>query len=209
MKKFSIGKLEKARKNPIEFAKELKSGISSDGGFGGYPKSMRWLNAICEYHKTDKISDAFNSLEHGFSGRKDTAKNRAELESFMQALENYESEVIKRKLALVKSREPINISINSQLRISGIIPIIFMKPIDGFSAYFVTTENTDWEIELKYPIVQNFVAKEVFNTENKGIDIGYINYFTGEFQETNFSSVEIRQATKELESIGQTIILNM
>lgn len=66
MKKFSITELETARRNPVDFGKVLKDGTTSASSFGGYPKSMRWLNAICKYHEDQDISPAILSLEQGF-----------------------------------------------------------------------------------------------------------------------------------------------
>lgn len=207
--KFSITNLEKARRNPVEFAKILSGGKSSENNFGGYPKSMRWLNAVCEFHKNGKISDAFESIESGFSRRKNTAQHRRELKMFYQALDKYKTETVKRKLSLLKSREPIHVKVNSLVEISGIIPLIFMKPVSGFSAYFISVNNPAWKSELKFPIIQSFVAGKVFNTNIEEIEVGYIDYLTGEFNETSFSVAEIGTYAKELENIGQTIRLNL
>lgn len=207
--KFSITKLEQARRNPIEFAQTLKSGKSSENNFGGYPKSMRWLNAVCEFHKNGNLSDAFESIDHGFSRRKNTAQHRRELEMFYKALDKYKNETVKRKLTLLKSREPIHINLNSQVEISGIIPLIFMKPTSGFSAYFISLSNSVWKTELKFPVIQSFIAESVFKTNIKEIEVGYIDYLTGELNETSFPSAEINTSAKELENIGQSIRLNL
>lgn len=209
MKKFSITALETARKNPTDFGKTLKEGKTSESGFGGYPKSMRWLNAICKYHERQDIAEAILSLEKGFSNRKDTAKNRQELETFVEALSIYESKVKKERLSLIKSREPVSLVLTPLLKITGQIPIIFMKPKNGFSAYFIARENATWETELKYPIIQNYIANNIFSCETNDIDVGYINYYTGEFHQFSFSLSEIKSAIKELKIIGESISLNL
>jgi hypothetical protein len=207
--KFSITNLEKARKNPVEFAKLLSGAKSAENGFSGYPKSMRWLNAVCEFHKKGNLSDAFESIENGFSRRKNTAQHRRELAIFYQSLDKYKTETSKRKLALLKSREPILIRVNSQVEISGIIPLIFMKPSSGFAAYFISLQNPAWRSELKFPVVQSFVAETVFKTRVTDIEVGYIDYFTGEFNEVSFSHAEIKDSGDELQNIGKIIQLNL
>lgn len=207
--KFSITNLEKARKNPVEFAKMLKSGKTSENEFGGYPKSMRWLNAVCEFHKNGKLGDAFEAIKSGFSGRKNTAQHRRELQMFYNSLDKYKTDVIGRKLVLLKSREKIHLKVNPQVKVAGIIPLIFMKPTSGFSAYFISLDTPAWRSELKFPIIQTFVAESVFKTNVEEIEVGYIDYYTGEFNETAFSVAEINSAVKELESIGETIMLNL
>src|SRR5258708_7955110 len=134
MKKFSITKLEIARKNPSTFAKTLMDS-SATNSFGGYPKSMRWLNAACKFHDGKDLSSAINSIETAFSGRKDTTKNRNEVSDFIGALSDYTLEFAKRKLSFVKSREPINIKLSNKVRISGQIPLIHMRSTKAFSAY--------------------------------------------------------------------------
>ena len=207
--KFSITNLEKARKNPVEFAKMLKSGKTSENEFGGYPKSMRWLNAVCEFHKEGRLADAFEAIDSGFSGRKNTAQHRRELQMFYTALDKYKTEIAGRKLALLKSREKIHIKVNLQVEIAGIIPLIFMKPSSGFAAYFISPDAPAWISELKFPVIQSFVAESVFKTNVEEIEVGYINYFTGEFNETSYSAAEINASVKELESIGETIRINL
>jgi hypothetical protein len=112
---------------------------------------MRWLNAICEYHKNGNISEAFDSIEKGFSNRKDTPKNKKEIEIFLRAIDNYKVEIVNREFSLINSREPVNIELNPQIKISGMIPAIFMKPTSGFSAYFIGKNNPNWETELRFP----------------------------------------------------------
>lgn len=207
--KFSITSLEQARRNPAEFAKILKGGESSENKFGGYPKSMRWLDAVCVFHKNGDISEAFDALEQALSGRKPTAQHRRELQTLLKALDNYKNEATKRKLSFIKSREKIHLRVNEEVEIAGIIPLIFMKPSSGFSAYFISLDNPEWKSELKFPVIQSFVAETVFKSNGEEIDVGYIDYLTGEFSETSFSSSEIIASAQELETIGQTIRLNL
>jgi hypothetical protein len=205
--KFSITQLEKARKSPFDFAKALKNGTSTSSGFG-YPKSLRWLNAIFKFHQGD-INQAILSLEKGFSQRKDTPKNRREVENFIEAISSYEINIKKKGLLFVKSREAITIEINSSLKITGIIPLIYMNPSNGFSAYFISKENEHWQTELKFPVVQNYIANEVFNCEISDVQIGYIDYYSGLFHDTIFTDKEIKSALKEVTAIGKLIMSNL
>lgn len=206
--KFSIANLERARRNPVEFAKILKNGDSSANKFGGYPKSMRWLDAVCEFHRSGDISDAFDALEKALGGRKPTAQHRRELQALLKSLDNYKNEVTSRRLSFIKSREKIHLRVNEAVEINGIVPLIFMKTAGGFSAYFVSLNNPAWKSELKFPIVQSYVSESVFKSSVEETDVGYIDYLTGEFNELSFSTSEIAASAVELETIGQTILLN-
>lgn len=208
MQKFSITDLERARKYPIEFAKALKEGESAIG-FGGYPKSMRWLNAIIQYHHSKNIADAFKSIENAFNNRKDTSQNRREVGIFLNSVHIYVKGVEKEKLSLVNSRESINISLSNSVRITGLIPIILMKPTNGFISLFVSRGNPSWLTEIKYPIIQDYVANHVFKSELKDIEVGYINFETGEFYRNCYTKEEVDAASRELRKIGKIISDNL
>jgi hypothetical protein len=208
MKNFSITQLEQARKNPAEFAKLLKSGGSSNPGYN-YPKSLRWLNAACKYHINHQIVDAISSIENGFRSRKDTRKNRNEVATFIEALHNYEDEINKRKLILIRSRELVNLPLSPALRLSGQIPLIFMRPSGGFLALFISLYNQNWEGELKFPVVQEYIANTIFSTESANVGVGYVDYYSGTLYETTFSDVELASYRDELNNISRVITVNL
>jgi len=209
MKSFSITQLEQARKNPAEFAKLLKSGGTlTQGGFG-YPKSLRWLNAACKFHLNHQIADAITCIEDGFMSRKDTSKNRKEVATFIEALHNYEEQITRRKLILIRSRELVNIPLSPTVRLSGQIPLIFMNPLGGFLALFVSLPNQNWEGELKFPIIQDYIAKTVFNTDSSNVGVGYVDYYSGTFYETTYSEAELTSFRGEIDDIGRVITINL
>jgi hypothetical protein len=204
MNKLSIAQLETARKNPKEFAANLNN-AKTTSAFGGQPKSMRWLSAVCEFHNNN-INSAATALEKSFSNRRDTLKNRNEVSDLVDALSNYSSEYTGRKFTFIESRKKIDSEINSKLKLSGIIPLILMKPLKGFSAYFIlNSPSPSWKDELKFPIVQNYVGSKLFACEISDVDVGVIDYQTGEFLEISYSKSEIEEAESELQKIGKTI----
>lgn len=204
MNKLSIAQLESARKNPKEFAANLNSAKAAST-FGGPPKSMRWLSALCVFHD-NSLSSAATALEKSFSNRKDTPKNRNEVSDLVDALSTYAKEYSGRKFTFIESRKKIDSEINSKLKLSGIIPLILMKPLKGFSAYFIlTSPSSSWKDELRFPIVQNYVGSKLFSCEVSDVDVGIIDYQTGEFLETSYSESEIEDAEAELQKIGKTI----
>lgn len=54
-----------------------------------------------------------------------------------------------------------------------------MKSAGGYYAYFVSLNNGVWRSELKFPIIQSFVAERVFKTNVEEIEAGYIDYLNG------------------------------
>jgi hypothetical protein len=204
MTKFSITQLEVARANPIAFARLLKTGQAAPGGFG-YPISLRWLNAVMSYHESGKIGDAYSSIDGALRDRKDSAANRRQVASLLTSLSEYEKKVEASNYHLIKSREAIDLRLSLKLRISGQIPLIYMKPDDGYAAYFISKNSPNWRNELKYPILQHYLGVTVFKADPKLIDIGYIDYLSGEFIEECFSSKDLKQAELELKKIAAKI----
>lgn len=204
MTKFSITKLEEARANPVAFAKLLRDGQAAKGGFR-YPISLRWLNAVTTYHDSGKIGDAYSSIDGALSHRKDTPANRRQMVKLLTSLSDYEKQIKNWNFHLIKSREAIDLQLSQKLRISGQIPLIYMKPDDGYAAYFISKGSLNWRNELKYPILQNYLGRTVFNTDPQLVDIGYIDYLTGEFSEECFSAKELQAAESELKKMGAKI----
>src|SRR5207244_676002 len=131
---FSVTKLEMARRSPSTFLKTLSE---EAGGFGGPPKSMRWLNAANKLHESKDIKVAGDSLEEAFSKRKDTPANRKEVAKMIEALHIYEQSCKIKNLILVKSRESIHLTLSNKIELSGIIPLVHMSTVRGFAAYFI------------------------------------------------------------------------
>jgi len=209
MSKFSITRLEVARRNPVDFAKSLSaSGETSNPLKRGFPKSMRWLNAVNEYHATGDIGDAITSIETWFGKKASNAANRRELRKFITGLGEYEAAVEQKGYVLVKSRETIDLSFQT-LHITGIIPLIFMKAAGGFAAYFISPPNAGWQTELKYPVVQQYVGATVFKSNVSEIEVGYVEFPSGAFYEKKFTRNEIIAATQELQNITDIIIRNL
>lgn len=204
MTKFSITQLEVARANPAAFAKLLKAGQAAPSGFG-YPISLRWLNAVTMYHESGKIGDAYSSIDAALRHRKDSAANRRQMAKLLTSLSEYEKMIKGSNYHLIKSREGIDLQLSLKLRISGQIPLIYMKPDDGYAAYFISKSSPNWRNELKFPVLQYYLGRTVFNTEPKLIEIGYIDYLSGEFNEECFSSKELKEAESELKKMAAKI----
>jgi len=203
MSKFSITQLEIARKNPTQFANNLKAAVGTKTVFFGTPKFTRWQNAVGEYHKQNDLSKAINYLEKSFSKRADTAKNRNEVTQFIISLDAYVAEFNKKGFCFQKTNERIHIDLNSKIYISGQVPVIYMNTKGGFSAYFFSQSGIGWESELRFPIVQKYLAENVYGVELDKIEVGIFKTNTNKFSQQIFSEKEIREAVKELTKIGK------
>lgn len=212
MNKISITNLEKARMNPSKFGKSMLDGTLSSGAFGGRPKSMKWHDAVMEYHKTNDISKAITKLENSFSNRKDTAKNRREVEDLIIALDNYVDEYTKKGFIHFDKTINIDKQLSPVVRLSGWIWLLNMKSAGGYAGYIISKEvdSLNWMLELRFPIIQDYIANTLYGCQITDVDVGVIDYTTGNHYTACYSQGDINDALTELNDISSTIsnILN-
>ncbi len=203
MSKFSITQLELARKNPTQFANNLKAALGTKPSFFGTPKFRRWQNAVGEYHRQNDLSKAINYLEKSFSNRADNVKNRKEVTQFIISLDAYVAEFKKKGFSFQKTNERIHIDLNSKIYISGQVPIIYMNTKGGFSVYFFSQSGIGWESELRFPIIQKYFAENIYGVELDKIEVGIFDTNKNKFSQQLFPENEIKEAIKELTKIGK------
>src|SRR5664280_214997 len=182
MKKFSISLLESARSNPILFGKSLKEGSSISNQFGGgRPISVRWLDAVGIYHRTLDISLAISSLEKAFINRKDTSRNRKEVENLIFALENYVLEFNRLGYEHLEKAHSMQIILSPKVKITGWIWSLNMTSSGGRSGFMLTKGiiDTRWQSELRFPIIQDYIANHIYGCELNQVEVGVIDYTNG------------------------------
>ena len=212
MNKISITNLEKARMNPSKFGKSMLDGTLSSGAFMGRPKSMKWHDAVMEYHHTNDISKATMRLENSFSHRKDTAKNRKEVESLIIALDTYVNEYTEKGFIYFDKTINIDKQLSPKIRLSGWIWLLNMKSTGGYAGYIISkkVDTHNWMLELRFPIIQDYIANTLYGCQIADVDVGVIDYTTGNHFTIKYSQEDIDEALTELNEISVTInnILN-
>jgi len=203
MTKFSISKLELARQNPTKFAKFL---ISDDSGVGArFSKYMAWQLSVHKYHTTKDLAQAINYFENTFRRNfADNPKNDRERETFIMTLQAYVANHSSLGLNYVEHKKRIAIVLSPKLRITGEVPLINLNNNFGYSAYFFTKDSTTWEAELRFPIVQNFIAN-FYGVDLSEVEVGVFGLDNEKHSQTTYSDQDVTDAEKELNAIGQTI----
>ncbi|MFV1882974.1 MAG: hypothetical protein ACMZ7B_00585 [Balneola sp.] len=207
MNKFSITKLEEARRNPSKFGNQLKTGANAISFGGGLAKSVKWLYAINSYHESGNINNAISYITQAFSNRKDTKKNREEVEQFIDAIENYVDEHNRLGNIFLQKSYNIDLPITPVLHLKGWIWLLNMTSEGRRRAYQIKKPEDayNWESELQYPIIQDYVANHIYGCRTKDVDVGVIDFYSGEHSQNSFSNTEIQDAINELNSVGNLI----
>lgn len=206
MNKISFSQLENARRNPTAFAKSLSS---PNNGTPRFSKFMAWQNAVHHYHKErDDLSKAIKYFENTFTRNfADNSKNNAEKENWILELEAYSNDDKRKKLTYVEHKKRINIPLTSKIRLGGELPLIKMNIKGGYSIYFFSRESALWEDELRFPVIQNFIATKLYNVDLSDVEVGVYSLDLQKHLQCIYSKKNIDSAVNELNAIGNTISL--
>ncbi|MEV4887300.1 hypothetical protein MRBLMN1_005882 [Chitinophaga ginsengisegetis] len=205
MAKFSITRLEDARRNPQQFAKSLSS---TDDEKKFFPRSQfaDWQRAAIVYHDKNDVNAAIKKLTAAFkNGYVESALNDRKLEDFVVKLENYAHSCVKKGLVLSERRKRVQIQVHPNLQMTGLIPVIYMNNKNGYNACFFQRDTSRWEEELKYPIIQHHIATVILGCDSKLVEVGIYNIATSSFELKSFNKREIGDAEKELSDLGTSI----
>lgn len=205
MPKFSITKLEIARTNPALFASQLKN--AADGG--GFPVKSRfvdWQRSIYHYHNTQDHNQAISYLTNAFKSHfKDTPKNDLLLEEHIVKLQCYLNDLKKKGLVFNDKNRKLVLPLTSRLEMTGLIPMIYLDLNGGYAAYFFQKTEDYWQEKLKFPILQNYIASQIYGCTNAQIRVGVYAFEAEEHFSKCFTDTEVNDALTELNDLGTTI----
>lgn len=206
MNKISFSQLESARKNSAAFAKSLNAPSGSTPRFS---KFMAWQLAVSCYHKErGNLSKATNYFEATFMRNfAATSKNTVERENWILDLQAYSTDDIKKKLTYVEHKKRISIPLTSKVRLGGELPLIKMNNKGGYSIYFFSRESTLWENELRFPVIQNYVASTLYGVDLSDVEVGVYSMDLKKHLQRSFTQKEVDDADKELKAIGKAVSL--
>lgn len=208
MNKISFSQLESARKNPAAFAKTL---TAPSGSTPRFSKFMAWQLAVNRYHKErGDLSKAINYFEATFMRNfADNSKNIAERENWILDLQAYSTDDIKKKLTYIEHKKRISIPLTNKVRLGGELPLVKMNNKGGYSIYFFSRDSTLWEGELRFPIIQNYVASTLYEVDLSEVEVGVYGLDLRKHLQRSYTQKEVDDAEKELKAIGKTVSLSL
>lgn len=206
MNKISFSQLESARKSPSAFAKSL-----NDGGNPFRSKKPAkftiWKNAVFNYHKEkNNLSKAIKYFESSYLKHYvDNRKNVIECGTWIEDLHIYVNDEIERKLSTFDRKLRVSIPLTHKIKLGGELPLIKMNNKGGYSIYFFSRESTAWEGELRFPIIQYFVATSLYNVDLSEVEVGVYSLDFKKHLQMTYSASDVEDAIIELNSIGKAV----
>lgn len=200
MLKISIAKLEQARANPKAFAaslSDISTGFGSKGSFNGTFKTF-----IGKFHNETEDRDKLNQKLHDAYKLQfvENVANNRRAEKYCEAFSNYTDYMLEHGFGLDNFFTRIDLKVLSDVSLGGNSPILSSS--DTRNMIFSIEESpNDWIYELKYPILQKYLAEKYYECKIDEVEIGVFNIHTAQFELKTFDDLEIEDALKETRNV--------
>lgn len=200
MIRVSISNLEYVRNYPEQFAKSLLTKPPIQGG--GVGMFGQFKNAIYKVHNGDlNITDARNLLLNQYSVYKVSRENKAKQDNLISGYENYFPLLEELGLSYADGMHQIKwSSLHSNVLLSGLTPIVLTDNKEYY-CHFYTEHPIDWESELKFPMVQEYIANSTLGCDSQTLNIGLYCLSDSMFFFRKYSKKEIKGAVTETSSL--------
>ncbi|TCD17613.1 hypothetical protein EZ456_22615 [Pedobacter psychrodurus] len=196
MLNISIAKLEQARKNPQAFAASLsvaEKGFGNRGSFSGTFKSF-----IGKFHNDIANKDKFHTqLQDAYKLQfVENSLNNKRAEKYCEAFSKYTDYMIEHRFGLDNFFTRINLKLLSNVSLGGNSPVLSSSDTRNI-VFSIEEAPSNWQYELKYPILQKYLAENYYECEVDRVEIGIFNVNSCQFELNVFDNVEIEGAFKE------------
>lgn len=190
--KIRFSMLERLRRNP-------KSVNDKNVRFGGRSKFTRWQDSIGRYHSNgNNIPKAEQYLIESFGKFADNASNRRDLAKYIDHLYLYDQDYKKLSSEKLEFRANFTFDLVLDYTVGGQISRLDINTLeDGYSVYCFEKDNSEWKNELKFPLIQNYIA-DYFGCDNQVVNIGIYNLKEDKHLVTKFTKPEIQSAQEEI-----------
>lgn len=203
MIRVSCSKLEEIRKNPLAFVQQLLEEKKSDGG--SYGMFQCWQSKVKAIHSEEmSFAEAVKGLQQRFMRYADNAKNKKKQEFLLDRLKPYFEEFDKREFVYLGSQTKVFWQILSDVALTGYAPYIVSKG-NNFAAYYFTELPITWKDQLRFPLLQYYLAKNICICEPEQLEIGTYCLNTLSFDLKKYTEEEIKASISETEEMFKTI----
>jgi len=203
MIKISCSKLEDVRQYPQVFAQQLATGNESGGG--RYGMFQCWQSKVREVHKGKYTApEAIKSLQQRFMSYADNVKNKRKQEFFIDRLTPYIEEFNNRNYNYLGAQKQIEWKLIPEVSLTGHTPNL-VKNDNGFAAYFYMETPILWQSQLRFPLIQYYLAEKIFKCPLSEVEIGTYTLSTLSFDLKQFTEGEMNEAILETKDLFKKV----
>ena len=192
-----FSQLEVARKNPTRFGKSYSSG---PGRFNSRNFRTFLSSAISQFHRgasKEEVLDVFTKKCE--DKLKLQAHFTARLKHYRKILDAYCDSYGTQGCHFVEVKKPMNLVIGAHL-LRGRVDRFDMRIPTGYRATITQLERTQWETELRWPLLQQAIATELGSSTSE-VEVGVFCFDDGSYGYRIFTDAEIAEAEVEAEKI--------
>ncbi len=196
MIKVPCSQLEEVRNNPNAFAQKLLSENPQPTG-GSFGMFSCWQKNVKDVHKEGlEIPEAIKALQQRFMNYADNTANRKKQEFLLDRMMPYFEEFNAKGFVLEKPMVRIKWELIPEVSLTGNSPLLVSNE-DYNAAYFFTESPLNWESQLKFPLLQEYLAHNFFSCETKDLKIGTYCLSENAFDLKSYDEADISIAIEE------------
>jgi len=202
MIRISCSKLEDVRRSPLTFVKQLKEKKKSGGKHG---MLQYWQDCARASHTGQlQVPDAIKKLRQNFLSFSENAKNKKRQEFLIDRFAPYMEDFKTMNYTYIGAQKSIEWNMISDVYLTGYTPNLVSND-GGFASYFYTEHPISWQEQLKFPLIQHYLAEEIFKCTTQDVEVGTYCLSTLSFSLIKYSEADIEAAIKETRGIFSKI----
>lgn len=208
MTNISCSILELVKQDPIGFVQSLGNGSFQKGGTHGM--FAYWQDTAKRMHQEGlSISEALKELNSIYRRRfEENPRNERKQELLYSSLVNYEKAYKSLRLSLHEGRKRMQWPLIPQIQLTGLTPLVFKRSNEYFG-YFYSEKYFTWQMELKYPLLQSYIAKQIVGCHLKSLHIGLYFLENNSFESRNYTLGQVKDAIVETTGIFEKVNTEM
>jgi hypothetical protein len=192
--------LELVRKNPLIYAQQLATSEKLGNG-GTYGMFAHWQDVVKLLHTGElNLSEGLKELQGKFVRFNENIRNQKKQEDLLEQFIKYSRAYEKLKFEFVNSKKQIKWEFSSQGILTGLTPWV-VKNAKSYYSYFFVEEPINWNKELKYPLIVEYLSKNILKCEISKLQIGVYCLKTNTFEFKNYQRLDIYNSINEIQQI--------
>lgn len=206
MIKLALSKLEAARKNPVLVARNMLETETNGGGSQGFVSTFK--TEIRNYHEKQlEVETACKNLEHKlWSTFKDSPTNNSRRERYIESFRNYADNFSAFNWGVDKFQLNLNWEIVPNVKLTGHSP--FLCSTDDYNVAYYFRETSDgWRNELRFPLLQIYLADNFFKCNVDQIRIGIYSIAEKKFDLYTYEDYELDNAFNEGKEVLNSVLI--
>lgn len=205
MLNISCSILEQVRQNPITYAQMLGTGGALQKG-GTYGMFAYWQDTTKRMHQEGlTISEALKELSSIYHRRfEENVRNGQKQEVLYKGLVAYEKAFKAARLSFYNGKRRMQWPLVPEIQLTGLTPWVFKKG-EMFHGCFYSERSFHWQSELKYPLLQHYMAEHIIECDPKNLHVGLYFLDTQSFETRSYTTREISDAISEATSVFENV----